>query len=94
MHSARPVIMAGRICRCRVQLQQRHPSRIVFATMRSSVQRLVINWCGMTYRGSSLCIYGIYVIEASDALVIGYALPFLFAACSIGYAHTRIGKYR
>ena len=81
MHLARPVIMADRICRCRVQLQLRHPTCIVFAMMRLSVQRLVINWCGMTYRAFSIGMYGMYVIESSDTLVMGYALPFLSAAC-------------
>ena len=94
MHLARPVITADRICRCRVQLQLRHPTRIVFATMRLSVQRLVIKWCGMTYRVFGLGTYGMYVIESSEVLVIGHALPFLSAACSIRYAHTRIEKYR
>ena len=94
MHLARPVIMADRICRCRVQLQLQHPARIGFATMLLSVQRLVINWRGMTYRVFSLCIYGMYVIESSEPLVIGYALPLLYAACSIRYAHTKIEKYR
>ena len=94
MHLARPVITADRICRCRVQLQLRHPTRIVFATMRLSVQRLVIKWCGMTYRVFGLGTYGMYVIESSEVLVIGHALQFLSAACCIRYAHTRIEKYR